>query len=235
MKRCSRSDKEERAGWCRWREHVPLHVTHTHTLHHYIYIVSLAGGRQNKQKRDRHTHTHTLHHYIYISMRCGLHLVNRHRHHCSQDFSFFHGLGFGRENIGFVKSLGLRLVKSLEQLVSCLGYGFIKIWYRKKFSCRFFSLVTHTALLSHQHDHHNASLWSWTSCYMGNSRCATIAAAYLMIKKDYSATQALQYMRNSRLILMKFSILLFMTVGWLCFDQRGPAQPWFSPAAGGEG
>jgi len=35
-------------------------------------------------------------------------------------------------------------------------------------------------------------------CYMGNSRCATIAAAYLMIKKDYSATQALQYMRNSR-------------------------------------
>ena len=33
---------------------------------------------------------------------------------------------------------------------------------------------------------------------MGNSRCATIAAAYLMIKKDYSATQALQYMRNSR-------------------------------------
>merc|ERR1711879_775437 len=36
------------------------------------------------------------------------------------------------------------------------------------------------------------------SCYKGNSRCATIAAAYLMIKKDYSATQALQYMRNSR-------------------------------------
>jgi protein-tyrosine phosphatase len=35
-------------------------------------------------------------------------------------------------------------------------------------------------------------------CYMGNSRCATIAAAYLMLKKDYSATQALQYMRNSR-------------------------------------
>ena len=39
------------------------------------------------------------------------------------------------------------------------------------------------------------------SCYMGNSRCATIAAAYLMIKKDYSATQALQYMRNSRYIV----------------------------------
>ena len=37
---------------------------------------------------------------------------------------------------------------------------------------------------------------------MGNSRCATIAAAYLMIKKDYSATQALQYMRNSRLVVV---------------------------------
>lgn len=35
-------------------------------------------------------------------------------------------------------------------------------------------------------------------CYMGNSRSATIAAAYLMLKKGYSATQALQYMRNSR-------------------------------------
>jgi len=36
------------------------------------------------------------------------------------------------------------------------------------------------------------------SCYMGTSRSATIACAYLMLKKGYSATQALQYMRNSR-------------------------------------
>ena len=43
---------------------------------------------------------------------------------------------------------------------------------------------------------------------MGNSRCATIAAAYLMIKKDYSATQALQYMRNSRLILIRMAIMI---------------------------
>ena len=34
--------------------------------------------------------------------------------------------------------------------------------------------------------------------HMGFSRSATIACAYLMIKKGYSATQALQYMRNSR-------------------------------------
>merc|ERR1712059_52573 len=38
----------------------------------------------------------------------------------------------------------------------------------------------------------------YIACYMGNSRSATIAAAYLMLKKDYTATQALQYMRNSR-------------------------------------
>jgi len=36
------------------------------------------------------------------------------------------------------------------------------------------------------------------ACHMGFSRSATIACAYLMIKKGYSATQALQYMRNSR-------------------------------------
>merc|ERR1712106_600437 len=35
-------------------------------------------------------------------------------------------------------------------------------------------------------------------CYMGNSRSATIAAAYLMLKQNMSATQALQYMRGSR-------------------------------------
>ena len=38
--------------------------TDRHTLHHYIYISSLAGGRENKQKCDRHTHTHFR---IYIS------------------------------------------------------------------------------------------------------------------------------------------------------------------------
>merc|ERR1712241_1662532 len=32
--------------------------------------------------------------------------------------------------------------------------------------------------------------------YLGNSRASTIACAYLMLKKGYSATQALQYMRN---------------------------------------
>jgi len=34
--------------------------------------------------------------------------------------------------------------------------------------------------------------------YMGFSGSATIACAYLMLRKNYSATQALQYMRNSR-------------------------------------
>merc|ERR1712106_446115 len=34
--------------------------------------------------------------------------------------------------------------------------------------------------------------------YMGFSGSATIACAYLMLRKGYSATQALQYMRNSR-------------------------------------
>ena len=46
---------------------------------------------------------------------------------------------------------------------------------------------------------------------MGNSRCATIAAAYLMIKKDYSATQALQYMRNSRLLVVVMKLKSFFT------------------------
>ena len=36
------------------------------------------------------------------------------------------------------------------------------------------------------------------NCLMGYSRCSTIVAAYLMLKKNYTATQALQYMRNSR-------------------------------------
>jgi len=36
------------------------------------------------------------------------------------------------------------------------------------------------------------------ACYMGFSRSATIACAYLMLRKGYSATQALQYMRSSR-------------------------------------
>jgi len=36
------------------------------------------------------------------------------------------------------------------------------------------------------------------NCYMGYSRAATIVAAYMMLKKNYTATQALQYMRNSR-------------------------------------
>ena len=35
------------------------------------------------------------------------------------------------------------------------------------------------------------------ACHMGFSRSATIACAYLLIKKDYSLTQALQY-RNYR-------------------------------------
>ena len=36
------------------------------------------------------------------------------------------------------------------------------------------------------------------ACHMTLSRSATIACAYLMLRKGYSATQALQYMRNSR-------------------------------------
>ena len=36
------------------------------------------------------------------------------------------------------------------------------------------------------------------ACYMGFSRSATIACAYLMLKKGYTATQALQYTRTSR-------------------------------------
>ena len=43
--------------------------------------------------------------------------------------------------------------------------------------------------------------------YLGNSRAATIAAAYLMLKKNYSATQALQYMRSSREVQPNFGFL----------------------------
>jgi len=38
----------------------------------------------------------------------------------------------------------------------------------------------------------------FVNCLMGFSRCSTIVAAYLMLKKNYSATQALQYMRGTR-------------------------------------
>jgi len=38
----------------------------------------------------------------------------------------------------------------------------------------------------------------FVNCFMGYSRCSAIIAAYLMIKKRYSATGALQYMRSSR-------------------------------------
>ena len=44
-------------------------VPYRQTLHHYIYIVSLAGGRQNKQKRDIHTDTSSL--YIYRQLGRG--------------------------------------------------------------------------------------------------------------------------------------------------------------------
>ena len=45
---------------------ISKNVTYIHTeLHHYIYIVSLAGGRQNKQKCNKHTHIHFI--IIYIS------------------------------------------------------------------------------------------------------------------------------------------------------------------------
>ena len=78
MKRCSRSDKGERAGWCRWREQLLLHLTYKQTeLHHYIYIVSLAGGRQNKQKCDKHTYTPSL----YIYQHCHMVFFYRHHHH----------------------------------------------------------------------------------------------------------------------------------------------------------
>lgn len=43
--------------------------------------------------------------------------------------------------------------------------------------------------------------------YCGNSRAATIAAAYLMLKKNYSATEALQYMRNTREVQPNFGFL----------------------------
>lgn len=38
----------------------------------------------------------------------------------------------------------------------------------------------------------------FVACYMGYSRCSAIVTAYLMKKKNYSATQALQYMRQFR-------------------------------------
>jgi len=38
----------------------------------------------------------------------------------------------------------------------------------------------------------------FVSCLMGYSRSSAIVAAYLMLKQNYSATQALQYMRGSR-------------------------------------
>ena len=43
--------------------------------------------------------------------------------------------------------------------------------------------------------------------FQGNSRASTIACAYLMLKKGYSATQALQYMRNSREVQPNFGFL----------------------------
>jgi len=43
--------------------------------------------------------------------------------------------------------------------------------------------------------------------FLGNSRASTIACAYLMLKKGYSATQALQYMRNSREVQPNFGFL----------------------------
>merc|ERR1712039_14588 len=43
--------------------------------------------------------------------------------------------------------------------------------------------------------------------YLGNSRAATIAAAYLMLKKNYSATAALQYMRGTREVQPNFGFL----------------------------
>ena len=79
-----------------------------------------------------------------------------------------------------------------------------------KITAIFFIVVTITQLVHdchyHRHNHYRIInkiiIITILSCYMGNSRCATIAAAYLMIKKDYSATQALQYMRNSRLLVV---------------------------------
>ena len=93
-----------------------------------------------------------------------------------------------------------------------------------KITAIFFIVVTITQLVHdchyHRHNHYRIInkiiIITILSCYMGNSRCATIAAAYLMIKKDYSATQALQYMRNSRLLVVvmkleKFLMMSFFT------------------------
>jgi protein-tyrosine phosphatase len=38
----------------------------------------------------------------------------------------------------------------------------------------------------------------FVACYMGYSRCSALVTAYLMKKKNYSATQALMYMRQFR-------------------------------------
>ena len=67
MKRSSSSDKGERApaGERGVAEHTPLH--------HNIYIISLAGGRQSKQKRDKQTNTQT-----YTS---SLYIYHHHHHH----------------------------------------------------------------------------------------------------------------------------------------------------------
>ena len=56
MKCCSRSDKGDEMGEAGELVLAKMRFgqTNKNTLHHYIYIVSLAGGRQNKQKRDRH-------------------------------------------------------------------------------------------------------------------------------------------------------------------------------------
>ena len=63
------------AKWCvasRWaavraegESNLGMQKRDRHTLHHNIYIVSLAGGRENKQKRDRQTDIHFI--IIYIS------------------------------------------------------------------------------------------------------------------------------------------------------------------------
>ena len=96
--------------------------------------------------------------------------------------------------------------------VDSFSSGDISSQYAWKITAIFFIVVTIAQLVPdchyHRHNHFqiiHKIIILILSCYMGNSRCATIAAAYLMIKKDYSATQALQYMRNSRLWWLSWS------------------------------
>merc|ERR1712212_1055568 len=79
---------------------ISKNVTHRQTHIHFIiiYIISLAGGRQNKQKRDTQTHIHFI--IIYISSAWqGEGKISKnmtHRHTDTHTLHHYHQLGRGK-------------------------------------------------------------------------------------------------------------------------------------------